>query len=29
MASGIANVRSLAGGIDHWSAEVDSKVERY
>ncbi len=29
MASGIANVRSLAGGIDHWSAEVDSTVERY
>jgi rhodanese-related sulfurtransferase len=26
---GVENVRSLAGGIDRWSLEVDSKVPRY
>ena len=26
---GVANVRSMAGGIDRWSAEVDPKVPRY
>jgi len=26
---GIENARSLSGGIDRWSAEVDSKVPRY
>lgn len=26
---GVANVVSLAGGIDAWSAEVDSKMPRY
>ena len=28
-AQGVENVRSLAGGIDRWSLEVDSKVPRY
>jgi rhodanese-related sulfurtransferase len=28
-AQGIENVRSLAGGIDRWSLEVDTKVPRY
>jgi len=27
--AGFANVRSLAGGIDAWSREVDSDVPRY
>jgi len=27
--AGFANVRSLAGGIDAWSREVDSEVPRY
>jgi rhodanese-related sulfurtransferase len=26
---GVENVRSLAGGIDRWSLEVDTKVPRY
>lgn len=26
---GVENVRSLAGGIDRWSLEVDSTVPRY
>ena len=26
---GVENVRSLAGGIDRWSMEIDSKVPRY
>lgn len=26
---GIENAQSLTGGIDRWSAEVDSKVPRY
>src|SRR5215813_908173 len=26
---GVENVRSLAGGIDRWSLEVDPKVPRY
>ena len=26
---GVENVRSLAGGIDRWSLEVDSQVPRY
>ena len=26
---GFANVRSLAGGIDQWSAEIDPSVARY
>lgn len=26
---GIEGARSMAGGIDRWSAEVDSKVPRY
>ncbi len=26
---GVANARSMAGGIDRWSAEVDPKVPRY
>lgn len=26
---GVANARSMAGGIDRWSTEVDSKVPRY
>jgi rhodanese-related sulfurtransferase len=26
---GVENVRSLAGGIDRWSLEVDAKVPRY
>jgi adenylyltransferase/sulfurtransferase len=28
-AQGVDNVRSLAGGIDRWSLEVDTKVPRY
>jgi rhodanese-related sulfurtransferase len=28
-AQGVENVRSLAGGIDRWSLEVDTKVPRY
>jgi rhodanese-related sulfurtransferase len=28
-AQGVENVRSLAGGIDRWSLEVDSKIPRY
>jgi rhodanese-related sulfurtransferase len=28
-AQGVENVRSLAGGIDRWSMEIDSKVPRY
>jgi rhodanese-related sulfurtransferase len=28
-AQGVENVRSLAGGIDRWSLEVDAKVPRY
>ena len=28
-AQGVEDVRSLAGGIDRWSLEVDSKVPRY
>jgi rhodanese-related sulfurtransferase len=28
-AQGIGNVRSLAGGIDRWSKEIDPKVPRY
>jgi adenylyltransferase/sulfurtransferase len=27
--AGFANVRSLAGGIDAWSREVDAEVPRY
>lgn len=26
---GVENVRSLAGGIDRWSLEIDAKVPRY
>src|ERR1700756_1206677 len=26
---GVESARSLAGGIDKWSAEIDSKVPRY
>jgi rhodanese-related sulfurtransferase len=26
---GVANARSMAGGIDRWAAEVDPKVPRY
>jgi rhodanese-related sulfurtransferase len=26
---GVENVRSLAGGIDRWSLEIDQKVPRY
>jgi rhodanese-related sulfurtransferase len=29
MAAGFAHVRSLAGGIDAWSREVDGEVPRY
>jgi rhodanese-related sulfurtransferase len=28
-AQGVENVRSLAGGIDRWSLEMDQKVPRY
>lgn len=28
-AQGVENVRSLAGGIDRWSLEVDANVPRY
>jgi rhodanese-related sulfurtransferase len=28
-AQGVENVRSLAGGIDRWSLEIDPKVPRY
>lgn len=28
-AMGFANVHNLSGGIDRWSAEVDSKLPRY
>jgi len=28
-AQGVENVRSLAGGIDRWSLEIDQKVPRY
>jgi rhodanese-related sulfurtransferase len=28
-AQGVENVKSLAGGIDRWSLEIDSKVPRY
>jgi rhodanese-related sulfurtransferase len=28
-AQGVENVRSLAGGIDRWSLEIDTKVPRY
>ncbi len=28
-AQGVENVRSLAGGIDRWSLEIDSKIPRY
>ncbi|HEX4379409.1 MAG TPA: rhodanese-like domain-containing protein [Candidatus Acidoferrum sp.] len=28
-AQGVENVRSLAGGIDRWSLEIDNKVPRY
>ena len=27
--AGFANVRSLAGGIDRWSREIDASVPRY
>ncbi len=26
---GVENVRSMSGGIDRWSAEIDPKVPRY
>ena len=26
---GYANARSMAGGIDRWSLEIDSTVRRY
>jgi len=29
MEAGIANVASMMGGIDRWSARVDAKVPRY
>jgi|SRR5579871_3561267 len=28
-AQGVENARSLAGGIDRWSLEIDQKVPRY
>ena len=28
-ALGYANAQSMAGGIDRWSAEIDSEVPRY
>ncbi|MGA8142694.1 MAG: rhodanese-like domain-containing protein [Candidatus Acidiferrales bacterium] len=28
-AQGIASVRSMAGGIDRWAAEIDPKLPRY
>ena len=27
--NGFQNVQSLAGGIDHWAAEIDSTLSRY
>jgi rhodanese-related sulfurtransferase len=29
LGAGFSNVRSLAGGIDAWSREIDSSVPRY
>jgi rhodanese-related sulfurtransferase len=28
-AQGVARAKSMAGGIDRWSAEIDAKVPRY
>jgi rhodanese-related sulfurtransferase len=28
-AQGVAHAKSMAGGIDRWSAEIDAKVPRY
>lgn len=28
-AQGVAHAKSMAGGIDRWSAEIDPKVPRY
>ena len=29
MQQGFTNVKSMAGGIDHWAIEIDTTLERY